>query len=180
METKNATEGKGGEKDTNCPELNGKVIQEIALARCDYLIDRYLKWKQDNHRKSDTAQRVALVFTAITPVLLLLPWRYVNILGAATSAVAAIATGFLAISGWRDQYIRYGYVWHKLQTEKFLCLTRSAKEYSCCNEETAARRFAVRIEQVVLDEVSEWRSLMQRLQEMLPNGGGSPSPSREQ
>ena len=179
MKTKNATEGKGGEKDDNCTELPGKTTREIALARCNCLIDRYLKWKQDNHRKSNTAQRVALVFTAITPVLLLLPWERVDILAAATSALATIAAGFLAISGWRDQYVRYGYVWHTLQTEKFLYLTRSAKEYRDCDEEEAARRFAVRIEQVVQDEVSEWRTLMQHLQEMLSNGGGSPSSSRE-
>jgi hypothetical protein len=163
-----AGEGAPKDPDVSCSQLTGQTVRELALARCDCLMDRYLQWKRDNHRKSDVAQRAALIFTAITPVLLLLPGDHINILGATTSALAAIATGFLSISGWRDQYVRYGYVWHALQTEKFLYLTGAAKEYRDCDSEEAARRFAGRIEQLVQDEVSQWRALMQRAEEDAP------------
>jgi len=108
------------EEGENCSKLpeDGKTTHEIALARCECLMDRYLRWKKKDHKKSDRAQRAALIFTAITPVLLLIPWNYVNLLGAAASAVATIATGLLAISGWRENYIRYGYMWHMLQEAK--------------------------------------------------------------
>jgi hypothetical protein len=104
----------------NCSKLpndDGKNPHAIALARCNCLIERYYGWKKENHEKSDRAQRTALIFTAITPVLLLIPWDYAKFVAASTSAMAAIATGLPAISGWRENYIRYGYIWHALQTE---------------------------------------------------------------
>ena len=121
-------------------------------------MDRYLRWKKQNHWKSDLAQRSALIFTAITPVLLLIPWNHADLLGAGASAVAAIATGLLAISGWRENYIRYGYIWHALQTEKYRYLTH----YSDSNKEAA--NFASRIEQLVMTEVADWRTEMQRVE----------------
>lgn len=146
------------------PNDDGKTLHEIALARCNCLIERYYGWKKDNHEKSVRAQRTALIFTAITPVLLLIPWDYMRLVAASTSAIAAIATGLLAISGWRENYIRYGYTWHALQTEKYRYLTHATAEYSDCDEETATRNFANRIEQLVMAEVTDWRTEMQRLE----------------
>jgi hypothetical protein len=54
---------------------------------------------------------------------------YVNIVGAAFSAVAAIATGLLAINGWRENFIRYGCIYHMIQVEKYLYLEQATKEY---------------------------------------------------
>jgi hypothetical protein len=82
---------------------------------------------------------------------------------AVTAAGAAIATGLLAISGWRDNYIRYGYVWHALQTEKYRYLTQATTEYSDCDKEKAARYFASRIEQLIIEEVTEWRAEVERV-----------------
>jgi hypothetical protein len=158
-----------------CSDLldDGKTTHENALALCDCLIHQYLRWKKRNHLKSNLAQYTALILTAITPVLLLIPvnsehGEYVKLLAAAASAVAAIATGLLAISGWRENFIRYGYVWHALQTEKCRYLTRATKEYAVSDvndkaqkKETAARYFARNIEQLVMAEVTDWRALMQ-------------------
>jgi hypothetical protein len=149
---------------TTLPSVDEKTPHEIALARCNCLIERYYDWKKKNHEKSDWAQRTALIFTAITPVLLLIHSDYVKLVAATTSAVAAIATGLLAISGWRENYIRYGYTWHALQTEKYRYLTHATTEYSECDEENATRNFANRIEQLVMAEVTDWRTEMQRLE----------------
>jgi len=151
------------------PEDNQDSIREIALARCNCLMARYLSWKKDNHQHSNRAQYTALIFTAITPVLLLIPWDYTKLLGAATSAVATIATGLLAIYGWRENYIRYGYVWHVLQVEKYRYLTHATEEYSNSDKEKAAKNFASRIEQIVMTEVTDWRAEMQRVEEKNPN-----------
>jgi hypothetical protein len=136
----------------------------IALARADCLMDRYLRWKMRNHRYSNLAQGVALVFTAITPVILL-SGDNARIVGAATAAIAAIATGLLNFTGWRDNYIRYGYTWHSLQTEKYRYLTRATKEYLACDEDEAVRKFANRIENLVMAEVTDWRTEMQRAEQ---------------
>ena len=162
--------------EEDCSKLpeDGKPTRDIALARCDCLIDQYLRWKKENLRNSNRAQRAALIFTAITPVLLLIPWDYVNLLGAAASAMAAIATGLLAISSWRENYIRYGYVWHALQSERYRYLTHATEEYSDSDkEEKAARNFASRIEQLVMAEVTDWQALMERVEQQ--NRNGSPA-----
>ncbi len=157
----------------DCSKLpeDEKTTHQIALARCNCLIDRYLLWKKENHEKSNQAQHVALILTAITPVLLLIPWDYVKILAAVTSAGAAIATGLLAIYGWRENYIRYGYLWHALQTEKYRYLTHTTKYYPDSDEEKAAQNFAKRIEQLVMAEVTDWRAEMQRVEQQNRNSG---------
>jgi hypothetical protein len=67
-------------QDENCTKLLGDVADaktgQVALARCDCLMDRYLRWKMANKRKSDLAQGAALIFSALTPVLLLLPGAF--------------------------------------------------------------------------------------------------------
>ena len=153
--------------NVDCYKLptKGKTAQQVALERCDCLIQQYLDWKQENHRRSTWAQRAALVFTAVIPVILLLPWRYVNIVGAALSALAAIATGLLAISGWRENFIRYGYIYHMLQVEKFLYLARATKEYEDNEFQKATKNFVKRIEGLVTLDVTEWRTEMQRIED---------------
>jgi hypothetical protein len=143
----------------------GKTADKIALERCDCLIEQYLDWKHKNYRRSILAQGVALVCTAVIPVILLLPLTSVKIVGAALSALAAIATGFLAISGWRENFIRYGYIFHMLQVEKFLYIAHASKDYSDSQE--ATKNFVKRIEALVMLDVNEWRTEMQRLQ--VPN-----------
>jgi hypothetical protein len=153
------------------PEEGETKTHKIALARCNCLIDQYLLWKKQNLWKSNLAQRAVLILTAITPVLLLITWNNVNerLFGAAFSAMAAIATGLLAISGWRENYIRYGHVWHALQCERYRYLTHATEEYRDSNKERAARNFASRIEQLVMTEVTEWQALMERVEQQNRN-----------
>ena len=143
--------------------IEGKGAEQIALERCDCLIQQYLTWKKENHRQSTLAQGVALVSTAVIPVILLLPWGYVKIVGAAFSALAAIATGLLAINGWRENFIRYGYIYHMLQVEKFLYIAHATKDYKDDDAGTATQRFVIRIEGLVTLDVTEWRTEMQRI-----------------
>jgi hypothetical protein len=154
-------------KYVDCSKLpeEGKTPGQIALDRCNCLIDQYLRWKIENHRRSNMAQGAALVFTAAVPVVLLMPWTYVNIVGAAFSALAAIATGLLAINGWRENFIRYGYIYHMLQIEKYLYLTQATREYRDTDPQKPARNFAKRIEGLVALDVTEWRTEMQRIED---------------
>lgn len=144
---------------------NGKSPSQIAMDRCDCLIQQYLDWKEKNHKKSTWAQGSALVFTAAIPVILLVQLEYVNIIGAALSALAAISTGLLAINGWRENFIRYGYIFHMLQVEKYLYKAQATREYPDDDPQKATRNFVKRIEGLVTLDVTEWRTEMQRIDE---------------
>ena len=145
-----------------CHELSAETSP---LDRCDCLIRQYLGWKKKNHRRSTWAQGVALVFTGVIPVILLLPWGYAKIVGAAFSALAAIATGLLAINGWRENFIRYGYIYHMLQVEKYLYIAHASKEYPDNDSQKATKNFVKRVEALVTLDVTEWRTEMQRIQD---------------
>jgi len=151
----------------DCSKLpeEGKTLDQIALDRCDCLIQQYLAWKKENHRRSTLAQGIALVFTSIIPVILLVPWEHVNIVGATFSALAAIATGLLAINGWRENFIRYGYIYHMLQVEKYLYKAQATKEYPDNDLQKATKNFVKRIEGLVTLDVTEWRTEMQRIED---------------
>ena len=158
------------EKEEDCSKLPeaGKDESQMALDRCDCLIQQYHRWKKKNHRQSTVAQGVALVFTALIPVILLSEWPYKNIVGAGFSAVAAIATGLLAINGWRENFIRYGYIYHMLQVEKFLYKAKATKEYDDDDPkdpQKATKNFVKRVEGLVTLDVTEWRTEMQRIGE---------------
>lgn len=151
----------------DCSRLQeeGKTPGQIALDRCNCLIDQYLRWKKENHRKSNRAQAIALISTAAIPVVLLLPWGFVNVVGAAFSAIAAVATGLLTIAGWRENFIRYGYIYHMLQVEKYLYLAHATVEYPDDDQKACDRNFVKRMEGLVTLDVTEWRTEMQRIED---------------
>ena len=88
-----------------------------------------------------------------------------NIIGAVLSAIAAIATGSMAIYGWRENFIRYGYIYHMLQVEKYLYKAQATKDYPGNDPQLATRNFVKRIEGLVTLDVTEWRTEMQRLED---------------
>ena len=151
--------------DTSKPSENvAEALGQRTLKRCDDLIAQYLDWKMTNLRRSNLAQAAALIFTAGIPVVLLFEGDYVKIVGAGLSALAAIATGLMAINGWRENFIRYGYVYHRLEIEKSLYEARATKDYPEDNPKQAAKNFAKRIEGLVMMDVTEWRTEMQRIE----------------
>ena len=153
--------------NVDCSKLEeeGKTPDQTALDRCDCLINQYLAWKKKNHKRSIQFQGIALAFTAIVPVILLLEWKCAKIVGAAFSAIAAIATGLLSINGWRENFIRYGYIYHMLQVEKYLFKARATKEYPDNDTQKATRNFVKRVEGLVTLDVTEWRTEMQRIED---------------
>jgi hypothetical protein len=145
--------------------------RDLALKRCETLIDHYLRLKRESHKLSSRTQIASLVLTAITPVLLLIPTNgeYVKILAAATSAGAAISTGLFSIYGWRETYLRSGYTYHALESEMNRYLTQASDDYANLEEEKAAQNFSKRIEEIYMVEVTDWRSEMQRIEQKRPN-----------
>jgi hypothetical protein len=148
------------------PENEVETLSRSAIKRCDELRCQYLGWKMMNLRRSNLAQTAALVFTAATPVVLLIQWKYSNIIGAGLSAVAAIATGLLATRGWRENFIRYGYVYHMLDIEKRLYEARATEAYPESDPKTAVRNFIKRVEGLVMMDATEWRAMMRGSEEL--------------
>ena len=146
-------------------ENGAEALDQKALQRCNDLIVQYLNWKLRNMRRTNLAQGFALIFTAAIPVVLLLQGDQWRIVGAGLSALAAIATGLLSINGWRENFIRYGYIYHMLIIEKSLYETRATIDYPETDPKLAAKNFAKRIEGLVLMDVTEWRTEMQRIEE---------------
>jgi hypothetical protein len=147
------------------PENEAEARAQKTMERCEFLRNQYWGWKIQNMRWSIRVQAAALIFTAAVPVVLLFQGDYVKIVGSGLSALAAIATGLLAINGWRENFIRYGYIYHRLDVEKSLYEARATKEYPADNPKEAAKNFAKRIEGLVMMDVTEWRAEMQRIEE---------------
>lgn len=152
------------------PEKEVEALNQSAIKRCDELRAHYLERKLKNLRWSNLAQTTALVFTAATPVILLLQWDYSRIIGAGFSAFAAVAAGLLAANGWRENFIRYGYIYHMLDIEKRLYEARATKEYPESDPKTAVRNFIKRVEGLVMMDVLEWRALMRGSEEVNQRG----------
>lgn len=151
---------------------------EIALGRCIELMKRYLGSKKKNHALSDGAQVITLILTVITPVLLLLPFdgQRVKIFAAATSALAAISTGWLSICGWRETYLRSGYTYHVLNSEMNRYLAQASDDYVNPDRERAAQNFSRRIEEIYMAEVNDWRSALERIEQKRPPDDGTGGP----
>jgi Protein of unknown function (DUF4231) len=151
-------------EEKKCYELPGEETatsaEDIILARCNCLIDQYLSMKEKNLRWSNIAQGATLIFTAAIPVVLLLQLPISNIVTASLSALAAIATGLLAFHRWRENFIRYGYIYHKLQNEKYHYLVK--KKYQDTDPPDVVKDFAKSIEDLVMLDVTEWRDMMER------------------
>lgn len=145
--------------------------RDIALKRSIELSERYLKFKLKSHERSCQTQFASLFLTVITPVLLLIPIneQYVKILAAATSAGAAISTGLLSIYGWRETYLRNGYTYHALVSERYLFLTKASDDYANLDEEKAAQKFSKRTEKIYMTEVTDWQAEMQRIKQERPD-----------
>lgn len=156
-------------------------IRDIALKRCNDLLEHYLRLKMKSQSRSSTTQFASLVLTAITPVLLLIPTNgeYVKILAAATSAGAAISTGLLSIYGWRETYVRSGYAYHALESEMNRYLTQASDHYANFDKEKATQNFSKRIEEIYMAEVADWRSEMQRIEQRPRNGNNGNNDNEE-
>jgi hypothetical protein len=150
-------------------------ISDIALKRCQDLLEQYFRLKMKSYKRSSRTQLASLVLTAITPVLLLIPisGEYVKLLAAATSVGAAISTGLLSIYGWRETYVRSGYTYHALESEMNRYLTQASDDYANLDKEKAAQNFSKRIEEIYMAEVTDWRSEMQRIEQQRPRNGNN-------
>lgn len=158
--------GPAGEPD----EMTTSARRNRAIAFCNMHIDRYenLKWRSG--KGYYYLSIITILLSSSIPVILLTDnnpadYKFLTLISlnsklisAAFSAIIAISTGILTLYQWRENYPRYAYTLQRLKNEK------AKFEASKLDEGEAGDRmimdFVNDLDAIVLDEVSEWRSLM--------------------
>ncbi len=129
-----------------------------ALERCEDQIKWYSWAKRRQRILYQTFQFTAIVLSGLTPVLIL--WSDLpKTLQALPAAVAAIASGLIGIFQWKENYSRFGYSAEALKSEKIKFETRTTRRYGAkLDDYEALENFVTRIEALIMDEVTDWRS----------------------
>jgi hypothetical protein len=138
---------------------------ELALERCHDLIEMYRKLKLRNLIAYKVSVIVAIVFSGLTPVLVL--WSDLpEVLQALPAALAAIATGLSGIFQWKENLVRYGYTKEALESERAKYKTRATEQYgSEVDDPGALDKFVTRVEGIYMAELSDWRTSIQQASE---------------
>ena len=136
--------------------------RDLALDRCEKLIDWYDKTKRLQRIAYQGFEVAAIVLSGLTPILIL--WSNLcEVLQALPAALAGIAIGLLGIFQWRANYVRFGYVCEALKSEKLKFETRTTADYDTkLDEHKALGHFVTRMEALVMSEVTDWRGQMQK------------------
>jgi hypothetical protein len=144
------------------PANSVSAHSEIAIKRCEELIARYDNLRNRHRIAYHSFQVASIVLSGITPVLIL--WTDLSdIIKALPAALAAIATGLIGIFQWRESYPRCTYVCEALRSELNKFKTRSTNKYAQnLDDQQAINNFVIRIEDIVLDEMTDWRTQTQR------------------
>jgi len=122
-------------------------------------MDWYGKSRDRNRTAFQLSQSMALIFSGLTPVLIL--WSDLpKTMQALPAALAAILTGLNGIFHWRDNYIIFAYTWNTLANEKIKYETRATEDYeSKVDKECALSNFISNIDKHITNEAQEWRAI---------------------
>jgi hypothetical protein len=161
---------KGLSEDTE--EMTTLARRNRAIAFCNMHINRYesLKWRSG--KGYYYLSIITILLSSSIPVILLTdnnPSNYAilsmislnsKLISAAFSAIIAIATGILTLYQWRENYPRYAFTLPRLKNEKAKFEALKIEEGG--NGDKMILDFINDLDLIVLDEVSEWRSLMSK------------------
>lgn len=131
--------------------------REKALTRCHRLIDLYDKRRSSNRFYYQMSQTVTVVFSALTPVLIL--WTELpKSLQALPAALVAISSALALIFKFRDNYFLFTITWEALNSERTKYETRTTEKYSghSTDEEEALNNFVINMENIITSERLKW------------------------
>lgn len=133
--------------------------REIALKRCN----EQIKWYEDHASHARILYRAfqsaVVILGGLTPVLALWSEEVSRGVQALPAALAAIVAGISGFWRWQENWIRFGYTAEALKSELVKFETRATEAYrASLNEEQALENFVIRIEDLAIGEVSEWRT----------------------
>jgi hypothetical protein len=141
------------------PEDDITSRRNVAIDDCQLMINWYEKNKRIPRRFYYTSQTSIIVLTALTPVLILwtdLPKPF----QALPAALASIAAGLSAVFRWRENWVLRAHTSEALKRELVKFKARASENYSAAlDQQKALDNFVNRIENLSMNEVSEWRVL---------------------
>jgi hypothetical protein len=144
-------------KMNSTPENNILKRREKALKRYDDEIQWYERGKRNQRRAFQLFQVCIIVFSGLTPLLILID-GFPKPLQALPAAAAGMLAGILATFRLQDNYTRFAYTLEMLKSEKFRFETRSTKDYGVnVDDQKALERFVHRMEELIINEVADWR-----------------------
>ena len=131
---------------------------EAALRRCNEQIGWYEKYSKREWLLFVVFQSAAVLLAAMTPVLIL--WSSVpKAVQALPAALASVAAGLVGTFRWLQNKTRFAYAAEALKSERVLYTTRTPPHYGPeLTDDAALAAFVVRIEEISMTEVSEWRT----------------------
>jgi hypothetical protein len=135
---------------------------EERLATAVRRYEQQLQWYEDHADRDQfrfkTFQVLTLFFSALTPVLIAFNGVGPG-LEAASSALAAVSAGVVAVFNWRGNWVRFARTAEVLKSEKALFDTRTSPVYSAqLSDEELLEAFMLRIEAAALSETGSWGS----------------------
>jgi hypothetical protein len=135
---------------------------QAALARCNEQIDWYTRYARREWILFIIFQSAAITLAAATPVLIL--WSSLpKPLQALPAALASVAAGLVGTFHWLQNKTRFAYTAEALKSERVLFETRTAPRYGLSlSDDEALAAFVVRVEEISMTEVSEWRADLAR------------------
>lgn len=127
-----------------------------ALARYNSQVTWYEKTKTDARRLFYLCQTLVIVFSGITPVLILSTdskfWQ------AIFPAIAAILAGILGIWQFQEAWRRRALALEALKSEFVKFDTKSGDDYgSSVTEGQAIEQFVLKMESIIANEVADWQ-----------------------
>jgi hypothetical protein len=148
--------------DTMTQPLNDsyQARREKALNRYEAEIEWYEKAKRNQRRLRQLLQSSVIVFSGLTPLLLLIDNvpKFVQALPAATAAILAALNAAFRVS---ENYARFSYTLEALKSEKFKFETKAAEIYGTkVNDQKALERFVSKMEELIISEVVDWRQVV--------------------
>ncbi|MDQ3743965.1 MAG: DUF4231 domain-containing protein [Acidobacteriota bacterium] len=136
-----------------------RARRQLAVEDCQKMIDWYEKNKRIPRRLYYTSQTATIVFSALTPVLIL--WTEMpKALQALPAALASIAAALAAVYRWRENWVLRAHTSEALKRELVKFRARASEHYRAgLDDQTALDNFVSRVESLAMGEVSEWRLL---------------------
>jgi Protein of unknown function (DUF4231) len=129
--------------------------REAAVKRAGEQIRWYSRYSVSSGVLYRVFQTLAVVLSAITPVLIL--WTELSpVLQALPAAGAAISAALVGIYGWQENKARFAFTAESLKSELVQYETRTGPYTG--TEEQALNRFVGRIERIGMDETAQWRT----------------------
>jgi hypothetical protein len=135
---------------------------QAALDRCSEQIGWYTRYARREWVLFIVFQSAAIALAAATPVLIL--WSSLpKPLQALPAALASVAAGLVGTFHWLQNKTRFAYTAEALKSERVLFETRTPPRYGPeLTDDEALSAFVVRVEEISMTEVSEWRADLAR------------------